>query len=142
MTLTRTAVSSGTTRALTQTLISSESDLLPWEAAAHLIYLTPLAFHGVHCLLNRRVWRFRKFHLSLHILLKIGANQEIVFTPFICCSFGFCLDHSVNASHCKRRSQRTKIRKGHRPQISVLSSNQPTCGSDTLLVKSLHICRF
>lgn len=142
VTLTRTAVSSGTTRALTQTLISSESDLLPWEAAAHLIYLTPLAFHGVHCLLNCRVWRFREFHLSLHILLKIGTNQEIVFTPFICRGFGFCLDHSVNASHCKRRSQRTKIRKGHRPQISVLSSNQPTCGSDTLLVKSLHICRF
>lgn len=123
MTLTRTAVSSGTTRALTQTLISSESDLLPWEAATYLIYLTPLAFHGVHCLLNCRVWRFREFHLSLHILLKIGANQEIVFTPFICCSFGFCLDHSVNASHCKRRSQKTKIRKGHRLQISVLSSN-------------------
>lgn len=125
VTLTRTAVSSGTTRALTYTLISSESDLLPWEATAHLIYLTPLAFHGVHCLLNCRVWRFRQFHLSLHILLEIGANQEIVFTPFICRSFGFCLDHSVNASHCKRRLQRIKIRKWHRPQISVLCSNSP-----------------
>lgn len=125
VTLTRTAVSSGTARALTKTLISSESALLPWEAVAHLIYLTPLAFHGVHCLLNCRVWRFTCFHLSLHIMLKIGTNQKIVFTPFICRSSGFCLDHSVNASHCKIRSQRTKSRKGHRPQSSGVSSNSP-----------------
>lgn len=125
VTLTRTAVSSGMARALTETVISSESALLPWEAVTHLIYLTPLAFHGVHCLFNCRVWRLTYFHLSLHIVLKIGTNQKIVFTPFICRSFGFCLDHSVNASHCKKRSQRIKSWKGHRPQSSGISSNTP-----------------
>lgn len=138
MTLTRIAVSSGMARALTKTVISSESALLPWEAVAHLIYLTPLAFHGVHCLLNCRVWRLTCFRLSLHILFKIGTNQKIVFTPFISCSFGFCLDHGVNASHCERRSQRKLNRKGHRPQSSGVSSNLLM----RYTVKSLHIFRF
>lgn len=137
VTLTRTAVSSGTARALSRTVISSESALLPWEAVADVIYLTPLAFHGVHCLLNCGVWRLTCFHLSLHIVLKIGTNQNIVFTPFICRNFGFCLDHSVNAAHCKR-SQRTKSRKGHRTQSFGIRSNS----SDTPLVKWLHIFRF
>ena len=40
------------------------------------------------------------FHLSLHIMLKIWTNQKIVVSPFICCCFGLCLNHSIDATDC------------------------------------------
>ena len=70
------------------------------EASDGVFYLAAMFVHRVHGSSDGIIHRFTLFHLSLHIMLKIWTDQKIVVSPFICCSFGLCLNHSIYATDC------------------------------------------